>query len=109
VSAASTRLAEARWLEARWRVTLGDIAGGSLAYARMREAIELASQTPPKSAKYLLEAADFERSVERDVLAAERHLAIAVRVAPHDAEVTDRYRAIAAEAVELQRQRRQGA
>jgi tetratricopeptide (TPR) repeat protein len=109
VSAASARLAEARCLEARWRVALGDIAGASLAYGRMREAIELGSETPPNGVKFLLEAADFERNVERDVLAAERHLAIAVRVAPHDAKVAALYREIAAEAVELQRQRRRGA
>ena len=109
VSAASARLAEARCLEARWRVALGDIAGASLAYGRMREAIELGSETPPNGVKFLLEAADFERNVERDVLAAERHLAIAVRVAPHVSKVAALYREIAAEAVELQRQRRRGA
>lgn len=106
VSAASPRLAEARMLEARWRATLGDIAGASLVYGRMREAIELSSEVPRDAARYLLEAAEFEHSVERDVLAAERHLAIAVRVAPHDSNVTERYRAVAAEAVLLQRKRK---
>ena len=38
VSAASPRYVEARRLEARWRADLGDIAGASLCFGRMREA-----------------------------------------------------------------------
>jgi tetratricopeptide (TPR) repeat protein len=106
VSSASPRHAEARRLEARWRSDLGDIAGASLAYGRMREAIELAGEAPANAADYLLEAAEFERTAERDVLAAERHLAVAVRVAPRDQKVLERYRAVAGEVVELERQRR---
>ncbi len=106
VSAASPRQVEARRLEAHWRAALGDIAGASLSYGRMREAIELASQVPPQAAEALLEAAEFELTVEQDVLAAERHLAVAVRVAPQDARVSERYRAVAARTVELQRQRK---
>ena len=41
-----------------------------------------------------------------DVLAAERHLAVAVRVAPRDAAIGEKYRAVAAEAAELSRKRR---
>jgi len=44
--------------------------------------------------------------VEHDVLAAERHLAVAVRVAPHDASVSERYRAVAAHSALLQKQRK---
>jgi tetratricopeptide (TPR) repeat protein len=106
VSATSPRLAEARVLEARWRAALGDVAGASLVYGRMREAVELASDVPKDALLYLLEAAEFERNVEHDVLAAERHLAVAVRLAPHDERVTERYRAVATEAVELQRKRK---
>jgi len=106
VSASSPRYVEARRLEARWRADLGDIAGASLAYGRMREAIELALEPPEKSAELLLEAAEFEREAERDVLAAERHLAVALRVAPRNATVGERYRAVAAEVLELQKRRR---
>ena len=106
VSAASPRHVEARRLEAYWRALLGDIAGASLVYGRMREAIELSSEIPANAAAYLVEAAEFELSAERDVLAAERHLAVALRVAPHDAHVTERYRAVAAQSVELHRQRK---
>ncbi|HWZ90612.1 MAG TPA: tetratricopeptide repeat protein, partial [Polyangiaceae bacterium] len=71
VSAASPRHVEARRLEARWRADLGDIAGASLAYGRMREAIELSDDVALNAASFLLEAADFEHAAERDVLAAE--------------------------------------
>jgi cellulose synthase operon protein C len=106
VSAASARHIEARRLEARWRADLGDIAGASLAFGRMREAIELAYETPQNAASFLLEAAAFEQAAEGDVLAAERHLAVAVRVAPRDAEVAERYRTVAAAVIEQQKKRR---
>ncbi len=98
VSAASPRYVEARRLEARWRADLGDIAGASLCFGRMREAIELSQEAPASAAQFLLEAAEFEQDVERDVLAAERHLAVALRVAPHDPRIAERYRIVAAEA-----------
>ena len=105
VSAASPRYVEARRLEARWRADLGDIAGASLCFGRMREALELNPEPPASAAQFLLEAADFEQEVERDVLAAERHLAVALRIAPHDARIAERYRAVAAEVAALARAR----
>ncbi len=77
VSASSPRYVEARRLEARWRADLGDIAGASLSFGRMREAIELSLEAPPNAAQFLLEASEFEHGVERDVRAAERHLEVA--------------------------------
>ena len=106
VSVASPRHVEARYLEAGWRAALGDIAGASLCYGRMREAIELSDVAPVHAARFLLDAAEFEYSTERDVLAAERHLAVAVRVAPHEAAIAERYRSVAGAALEAQRQRR---
>ena len=106
VSAASPRYVEARRLEAGWRADLGDIAGASLCYGRMREAIELSEEAPVNAAQYLLQAAEFEQHVELDVLAAERHLAVALRVAPHDTQIAERYRAVAAAAAEKARARR---
>jgi hypothetical protein len=44
----------------------------------------------------LLAAARFEREAQRDVLAAERHLALAVRLQPRDARIGDAYREVAA-------------
>ncbi|MEO6602100.1 MAG: tetratricopeptide repeat protein, partial [Polyangiaceae bacterium] len=105
VSVASPRHVEARRLEARWRADLGDIAGASLSYGRMREAIELSHEVPLHAAQFLLEAAEFEHTTERDVLAAERHLAVAVRCAPQDARIAERYRAVAAEGLAAQRAR----
>ena len=109
VSASSARYVEARRLEAGWRADLGDVAGASLCFGRMREAIELSEEAPLHAAKYLLEAAEFEHDVERDVLAAERHLAVALRVAPHDARISERYRAVANEAALAARERRRDA
>ncbi|HEY2405996.1 MAG TPA: tetratricopeptide repeat protein [Polyangiaceae bacterium] len=107
VPASSERLVEARFLEARWRANLGDIAGASLAFGRMREAIELSSTPPPGAGDYLREAAAFERTTERDPFAAERHLAVAIRIAPRDGELADLYRAVAAEVAEATRLRRE--
>ena len=107
VSTSSPRHVEARRLEARWRADLGDLAGASLAYGRMREAIELSDRAPPDAVPFLLEAAEFERSLEQDALAAERHLAVALRIAPHDPELGDRYREVAREALLAQRRQRQ--
>ena len=85
---------------------LGDVAGASLCFGRMREAIELSEDPPPSAAQFLLEASEFEQDVEHDVLSAERHLAVALRVAPQDARIAERYRAVAAEAALLARAQR---
>ncbi|MBN2193168.1 MAG: hypothetical protein JW751_10165 [Polyangiaceae bacterium] len=108
VTAASSRVVEARALEARWRAALGDIAGASLAHSRTREAIELSIQCDPTWANWLLEAARFERDVQRDLFAAERHLSIALRIAPHDEAVGRTFREVAAITARL-RCRREGA
>ncbi|HKO52589.1 MAG TPA: tetratricopeptide repeat protein [Polyangiaceae bacterium] len=108
VSASSPRYVEARRLEARWRADLGDIAGASLCFGRMREAIELSVEPPVSVAQFLLEASEFEHDTQRDVLAAERHLAIALRVAPRDARIAERYRQVAAEAALVTRAQRRG-
>jgi len=96
IPASAERAVEARALEGRWRATLGDIVGASLAYARLREAIELSAAPEPRHAELLVEAARFEREVELDVAAAERHLALALRLAPHDAAIAEAYRSAAA-------------
>jgi tetratricopeptide (TPR) repeat protein len=106
VSAASERHVEARALEARWRSQLGDLAGASLAYGRMREAIELGGAARPEHVALLIEAAHFEREAEQDLTAAERHLAVALRLAPRDEAVGALYREVAAGLAEKRRQRR---
>ncbi len=106
VSAASERHVEARALEGRWRAQLGDLAGASLAYGRMREAIELAGEQRPEHVALLTEAAHFEREAEQDLSAAERHLAVALRLAPRDETVGALYREVAAALAEKRRQSR---
>jgi len=96
VPAAAPRALEARLLEARWRSKLGDIRGASLAFGRLRQAVELSSPTDAGWAEWLLEAARFERDVQHDALAAERHLTIALRLAPRDRKVAEAYREVAA-------------
>jgi hypothetical protein len=44
----------------------------------------------------LREAAQFEREVRRDLACAERHLAVALRVAPRDQTLATAYREVAA-------------
>jgi tetratricopeptide (TPR) repeat protein len=89
----------ARGLEGRWRKELGDVAGASFAFARMREladglvsdAIEGTADGVPA---LLVEAAEFEERVRDDLWAAQRHLACALRLAPHDPSARDAYREV---------------
>jgi tetratricopeptide (TPR) repeat protein len=104
VPASADRAVEARALEGRWRATLGDIVGASLAYARLREAVELSAAPDPRWTVWLIEAARFEREAELDVTAAERHLAVALRLTPQDRAVADAYRDAAAAVAARQRQ-----
>ncbi len=100
----------ARGLEARWRAALGDVVGASLAFARLREiasslavrSVDTGADSPsvaPSSDErseaivpMLLEAADLEFARRRDPLAAQRHLAVALRLRPHDADVRRAHR-----------------
>ncbi len=95
ISTSSEVVVEARLWEARWREKLGDLVGASVAWARMRELIELGKQVEGCS-PWLVEAAIFERDTRRDLLSAERHLAIALRVSPHDDKINALYREVAA-------------
>jgi cellulose synthase operon protein C len=97
VPAASERKFEALALEGRWRAAIGDLRGASLAFARLREACELTGRgNPGDVALWLTEAAQFENHSLGDLVAAERHLASALRLAPRDARVRKLYRQTAA-------------
>ncbi|HEY6726939.1 MAG TPA: tetratricopeptide repeat protein, partial [Polyangiaceae bacterium] len=96
VPAVSPRIIEARALEGRFRASLGDLTGATLAYARLRECVELEAHDEPRAKRWLVEAASFEEDYQRDVFAAERHLAVALRLAPHDEALLSRYRRVAA-------------
>ena len=107
VSADSERLVEARHLEALWRSRLGDVAGASIAYGRMREAIELGAAREARTVEWLIEAAGFEREARLETTSAERHLAVALRLSPHDPLLAQRYREVAAELAEKLRRDRE--
>jgi hypothetical protein len=107
VPAASPRILEARALEGRFCASLGDLAGASLAYARMREDLELSQVQEPRAQRWLMEAARFEEEYQRDVFAAERHLALALQLGPHDEGVAQAYRRVAALAAARARAQRE--
>jgi tetratricopeptide (TPR) repeat protein len=92
----------ARGLEGRWRAKLGDLAGASLAYARVRdlaESLEPTTAAVDAAVPLLLEAARHEETAQSDVLAAQRHLAAALRLRPKDDAIAQAYRAIGARVV----------
>jgi tetratricopeptide (TPR) repeat protein len=91
----------ARGLEGRWRARLGDLAGAALAFARLRDfASSLAPTLDDAHARslvaLLLEAAGLERDRRSDPLAAQRHLATALRLLPHHPEARRAYREVGA-------------
>ncbi len=95
---------EARGLEGRWRAAMGDFAGASLAFARLREIVstrveEASSPDKKASLAFLIEAAIFERDVRHDLLASQRLLGAALRLAPHDAVASAAYRDVGARIV----------
>jgi tetratricopeptide (TPR) repeat protein len=84
----------ARALEGRWRGEIGDLAGASLAYARLRELAEEAPTGTLDLVPLLIEAATFEDTSRNDFLAAQRALACAMRIAPRDESVVAFYKRI---------------
>jgi tetratricopeptide (TPR) repeat protein len=103
VAGDSPEALEARALEGRWRAEIGDLAGAALAYARMRDRAAAIAPTERGLAHaapaLLMEAARFEES-RGDALAAQRHLAAALRLRPHDAEIAAAYRRVCAAAAQ---------
>lgn len=101
VQASAAEALTARGLEGRWRALLGDLAGAALAFARLRDAASsLASFRDGTLAlgvvAWLIEAATLERDWRGDPLAAQRHLAAALRLLPHHAEARRAYRDVGA-------------
>ncbi len=87
----------ARALEAEWRERIGDVTGAGLSYARLRETLELSAPADARAAaEWLKSAARFEWEVRQDPRAAERHLALALRLLPRDRAVGEAYREMAA-------------
>ncbi len=103
VPASSDKLVEARYLEARWRAQLGDRTGATLGYARLREAVELTLTPDPAWAPWLAEAGENSLAVDRDPASAERHFGLALRLAPRDERLGQRYREAAQQLAERRR------
>lgn len=80
---------EARGLEGRYRAALGDAAGASLAFARLRERAGREAIAIP----WLEEAARFEES-RGELALAQAHLAAALAIKPSSIELEGRYRAV---------------
>jgi tetratricopeptide (TPR) repeat protein len=95
----------ARHLEALYRSKIGDRVGASQAYGRLRETIELSGAKSPATIRRLRDAARFEQLERDDPTLAERHLALALRLAPNDPEVLAEYRRAAVALDQRQRQR----
>ncbi|WP_437828019.1 tetratricopeptide repeat protein [Sorangium sp. So ce1153] len=106
---------EARLLEGRWCAALGDLGGASVALGRLRDAVELALQGraddagaarvkgalpgdgPAALAAMLAEAAEIEERSRGDLLAAQRHLGLALRLRPRDPGILAAFRRLSAE------------
>jgi tetratricopeptide (TPR) repeat protein len=90
---------DARGLEGRYRGMLGDLTGASLAFAQMRDTVEMAREiASDRAAAWLVEAARFERDTKKDPLAAQRHLGVALQLLPRDGRILSLFREVAAEA-----------
>jgi len=92
---------DARLLEGRWRAELGDLAGATLALGRLRDAAELAlpkldGDAGAAIAALLVEAASIEERDRGDLLAAQRHLGLAIRLRPRDRSIAAAFRRVAA-------------
>lgn len=105
VPAEAPEAESARHLEGLYRSQIGDRVGASLAFARMREVIELRSAKGAATLLRLRDAARFELGERDDLALAERHLALALRLAPNDVELTHEYRRAAELLDQRQRQR----
>ncbi len=83
---------EARLLEAQWRAELGDVAGASRAAARLRSIAESKGAALEGGVSHrglaarLVELAHLEEGMLSDPRAAERDLALALRLHPEDRE-----------------------
>ncbi len=91
---------EARFLEGRWRAELGDLAGASLAFGRLRDAVDISADLDVDRraavAAMLVEAAAIEERERADHHAAQRLLGLALRLRPRDRAVAAEFRRVAA-------------
>jgi tetratricopeptide (TPR) repeat protein len=105
VPASAPEAESARHLEGLYRGRIGDRVGASLAFGKLRETIELSGAKGAPTVQRLRDAARFELTERDDVMLAERHLALALRLAPSDPDVAADYRKAAQLLDERKRQR----
>ncbi len=90
---------ESRFLEGRWRAELGDLAGASLAFGRLRDAVDLAPELDvdrrSSIAAMLVEAAAIEERERSDYHATQRLLGLALRLRPRDRAIAAEFRRVA--------------
>jgi cellulose synthase operon protein C len=112
VRADSSQIFAARGLEARWCAEIGDLTGASGALARLAEAVEqnlgaLLGEADPRAvgareearaavAAHLLAGARIHELDRSDLPAAQRLLALAIRLAPRHHGVREAFRRVAA-------------
>lgn len=88
---------ESRGYEALWRSMIGDIAGATIAFARLAEVIASCPEvTPHRAGFWLSQAGKYSLEETGDPVAAERYLALALRRLPKDVGVAEAYRTAAA-------------
>jgi tetratricopeptide (TPR) repeat protein len=92
VAAQTLHSFKARALEGEYLAKLGDLVGASQSYAQMREEAEYSGELPSDAPQRLGAAARFEQDVMKDVLAAERLLAVSLKLAPADPTLRTHYR-----------------
>ncbi len=84
-------------LEGRLRVELHDRENASLAYARLRSKVEgaiLDKKDAAVAKDALVTASRFEEVERRDLRAAERHIVVALQLAPTDPQLRDRAKSL---------------
>ncbi len=87
---------EARGYEAMWRAQIGDIAGATLAFARLNEVVASCPEVAAhRAAHWLMLAGKFALEQTGDALAAERFLGQALRRMPQNPAVAEAYRVAA--------------
>ena len=100
----------ARMLEAGWRASLGDAAGATLAYGRMRARFELNPPTPemqPRAVDWLLSAVEHAQR-NADEHSARAHVALAFTWAPNDPRVARAYGELFPASIPRAKESRQG-
>lgn len=92
---------EARGFEAQWRGQIGDVAGATVAFARLGETVASSPEVAAhRAGHWLLQAGRYSLEQLGDAAAAERYLATALRRMPKDPTIAETYRLAASRVAE---------